>query len=99
MLGLGPIGEMAARIAMHRGASKVIGIDVVSDRLARARTRGVDALDFDMDDLVGAVRDMTDGRGPDAVIDAVGMEAHGSPIAKVAQTMARRCLASSPSPS
>ena len=91
VLGLGPIGEMACRVAHHRGAERVIGIDLVPERLERARGRGIDVLDlgsFDRDaDLVDAVRDITHGRGPDAVIDAVGMEAHGSPGAKVAQRM------------
>jgi len=92
VLGLGPIGDMAARIALHRGAAKVIGIDLVPERLARAKARGVEVFDLasfsDSDALVAAVRDQTDGRGPDAVIDAVGMEAHGSPFGKIAQTMA-----------
>jgi threonine dehydrogenase-like Zn-dependent dehydrogenase len=89
VLGLGPIGEMAARIAQHRGAERVIGIDMVADRLERSRAHGVDVLDFEStDDLAAACRDLTGGRGPDAVIDAVGMEAHGSPIGKLAHTMA-----------
>jgi threonine dehydrogenase-like Zn-dependent dehydrogenase len=92
VLGLGPIGDMAARIALHRGASKVIGVDLVPERLARAEARGVEVFDLnafaDTDQLVAAVRDLTDGRGTDAVIDAVGMEAHGSPFGKIAQTMA-----------
>ena len=86
VLGLGPIGEMSCRIARHLGADRVIGIDLVPERLARARGNGVDALDWDSfdkpADLIEAVRSRTDGRGPDAVIDAVGMEAHGSPLAK-----------------
>jgi len=86
VLGLGPIGEMACRIARHLGVERVIGIDLVPERLARARAYGVDALDWESfdepADLVEAVRSRTDGRGPDAVIDAVGMEAHGSPLAK-----------------
>jgi threonine dehydrogenase-like Zn-dependent dehydrogenase len=88
VLGLGPIGDMACRIARHRGAERVIAIDLVPERLDRARRNGFDVLAIDdRDDLIAAVRTMTDGRGPDAVIDAVGMEAHGSPIGKAAHTM------------
>jgi threonine dehydrogenase-like Zn-dependent dehydrogenase len=90
VLGLGPIGDMAARIAMHRGASRVIGIDLVPERLARARQRGMDVVDISGEvDPVALAREWTDGRGPDAVIDAVGMEAHGSPAGKAAHTMVR----------
>jgi threonine dehydrogenase-like Zn-dependent dehydrogenase len=86
VLGLGPIGDMAARIAMHLGAKQVFASDVVPERLARARARGVTVIDSTkQDDVVQAVRDATGGRGPDAVIDAVGMEAHGSPLATMAQ--------------
>ena len=90
VLGLGPIGEMATRIAQHRGY-RVLAVDLVPDRLERARSHGVEVLDLeehDGDDLVAVVRGMTDGRGPDSVIDAVGMEAHVSPIGKLMQTMA-----------
>ena len=82
VLGLGPIGEMACRIALHRGVRQVIGVDRVAARLDRARARGVTTVDLDdVDGDVGdAVRDLTAGRGADAVIDAVGMEAHGSPV-------------------
>ncbi|MFE9723934.1 alcohol dehydrogenase catalytic domain-containing protein [Streptomyces sp. NPDC005794] len=87
VLGLGPIGDMAARIALHRGAGLVIGVDLVSDRLQRAAARGVRILDLREygKNLGDAVRDLTDGRGTDAVIDAVGMEAHGAPVAKAGQ--------------
>jgi threonine dehydrogenase-like Zn-dependent dehydrogenase len=86
VLGLGPIGDMAARIALHLGAKQVFGADIVPERLARARARGVTVIDSTkQDDVVQAVRDATSGRGPDAVIDAVGMEAHGSPLASIAQ--------------
>jgi threonine dehydrogenase-like Zn-dependent dehydrogenase len=85
VLGLGPIGDMACRIARHRGAERVIGVDLVPERLDRARTREVDVVRADSrDEVATAVRDLTAGRGPDAVIDAVGMEAHGSPISHVA---------------
>ena len=86
VLGLGPIGDMAARIALHLGAGKVFGADSVPERIERSRTRGVEVISStDQEDVVSAVRDATDGRGPDAVIDAVGMEAHGSPLATLAQ--------------
>jgi threonine dehydrogenase-like Zn-dependent dehydrogenase len=89
VLGLGPIGEMCTRIAQHRGAGKVIGVDLVPERLERARAHGVEALNLDdHDDLPEAVRGLTDGRGPISVIDAVGMEAHGSPIGKLAHRLA-----------
>jgi len=90
VLGLGPIGDMSARIARHHGAQRVIGVDLVPERLARARLHGIDVLDLreHRDDLGDVIREMAGGRGPDAVIDAVGMEAHGSPSAKIAQQMA-----------
>jgi threonine dehydrogenase-like Zn-dependent dehydrogenase len=90
VLGLGPIGEMCTRIAQHRGAGRVIGVDLVPERLERARAHGVDALDLTQYDgeLPDVVRDMTDGRGPISVIDAVGMEAHGAPIGKLAHRIA-----------
>ncbi|MER7704019.1 alcohol dehydrogenase catalytic domain-containing protein [Kitasatospora sp. NPDC097605] len=89
VLGLGPIGDMCARIARHRGASTVIGVDLVPERLERARERGVEALDLARlgSRVVDAAKELTDGRGPHAVIDAVGMEAHGSPAATAAQRM------------
>ncbi|MGI5466927.1 zinc-dependent alcohol dehydrogenase [Streptomyces sp. CA-132043] len=87
VLGLGPIGDMAARIALHRGASQVIGVDLVPERLARARARGVHTLDLTEygKDTAEEIRRLTDGRGTDAVVEAVGMEAHGTPGAKLAQ--------------
>ncbi|MET8771498.1 zinc-dependent alcohol dehydrogenase [Streptomyces sp. NPDC004658] len=89
VLGLGPIGDMACRIAKARGAERVFGVDLVPERLARAQRRGVETYDiraFDNEkSLVHAIRDETGGRGPDAVIDAVGTEAHGSAAAKLAQ--------------
>jgi threonine dehydrogenase-like Zn-dependent dehydrogenase len=87
VLGLGPIGQMSARIARHRGA-RVFGVDLVSERLEMAARHGIETIDLTMyDDLAGSLRDRTDGRGPDSVIDAVGMEAHGSPAAKTAQRL------------
>ena len=92
VLGLGPIGAMSCRVALHRGASKVIGVDLVPERLEQARLHGADVLDlrqFDgkQTEVATALRDQTGGRGPDAVIDAVGMEAHGSGGASLAQKL------------
>jgi threonine dehydrogenase-like Zn-dependent dehydrogenase len=86
VLGLGPIGDMSARIALHRGY-RVIAVDLVDERLERGRERGAEVLDLreHEKDLAEVIRGMTDGRGTDSVIDAVGMEAHGSPGAKIAQ--------------
>jgi threonine dehydrogenase-like Zn-dependent dehydrogenase len=88
VLGLGPIGDMASRIAMHKGA-RVIGVDLVPERLQRVEQRGGEVLNLSEHngDLPEAIREMTDGRGPDSVIDAVGMEAHGSPVGKIAHQM------------
>lgn len=83
VLGLGPIGDMSARVALHRGI-RVIGVDLVPERLDRARERGVEVVDLrgHERDLAEVIRALTRGRGPDSVIDAVGMEAHGSPLGK-----------------
>jgi threonine dehydrogenase-like Zn-dependent dehydrogenase len=88
VLGLGPIGDMASRIAQHKGY-RVFGVDLVPERLDRARQRGIEVFDLSQHekDLADVIREKTDGRGPDSVIDAVGMEAHGSPAAKLAQQM------------
>ncbi|MGA5841973.1 zinc-dependent alcohol dehydrogenase [Streptomyces pseudogriseolus] len=89
VLGLGPIGDMACRIAQVKGAGRVFGVDLVPERLRRAKARGVETFDLrsfdDEKELVEAIRDQTDGRGPDAVIDAVGTEAHGSAAARMVQ--------------
>ena len=88
VIGLGPIGEMSCRIAQHLGTERVIGLDLVPERLGRAAAHGVRTIDVSAtEDVPAAVREMTSGRGPDAVIDAVGLEAHGAPGAKLAQTL------------
>ncbi|MFR9721850.1 zinc-dependent alcohol dehydrogenase [Streptomyces sp. MS19] len=88
VLGLGPIGDMCCRIATHQGAGQVIGIDLVPERLARVMARGAEGLDLTQhSDIAQTVRERTGGRGPDAVIDAVGMEAHGSGAGRLAQSL------------
>jgi threonine dehydrogenase-like Zn-dependent dehydrogenase len=86
--GLGPIGQMSARIARHRGAGHVFGIDLIPERLQMARRHGIEPIDVRDGDPAEALRERTDGRGPDSVIDAVGMEAHGSPMGKLAHQIA-----------
>ena len=90
VLGLGPIGDMACRVAQLRPIRRIIAVDMVDERLARARARGIDVVDLrehdgDLDDVV---RELTGGRGPDAVVDAIGIEAHGSLGASMLQQMA-----------
>jgi len=89
VLGLGPVGDFACRIGAHKGY-RVIGVDLVPERLERLRARGVEVLDLSEheDDLGDAIRDMTDGRGPDSVVDAVGLEAHASPATTTVQKVA-----------
>jgi threonine dehydrogenase-like Zn-dependent dehydrogenase len=84
--GLGPIGQMCARIALYQGAGLVLGVDPVPERLEMARRHGVEVLNPEQhDDVPAAVKELTQGRGTDAVIDAVGLEAHGSAAAELAQ--------------
>ena len=88
VFGLGPIGQMACRIALHRGL-RAIGIDLVPERLELAEASGVETIDLSGHTHASeAVREMTDGRGADSVIEAVGMEAHGAPVGKLAQSAA-----------
>jgi threonine dehydrogenase-like Zn-dependent dehydrogenase len=87
VMGLGPIGQMSARIARHHGA-RTIAVDLVPERLEMARRHGIETVEWTgKDEVVEQVRELTAGRGPDAVIDAVGMEAHGSTPAKLLQKM------------
>ena len=86
VIGLGPVGQLSARIGRHLGA-RVFGIDPVPERRAMAERHGIEVLDLN-EDAVGEIRERTQGRGPDAVVDAVGMEAEGSPVAGLAQTLA-----------
>lgn len=86
VIGLGPIGQMACRVARHQGVGQVLGVDLVPERLAMAERHGAEVVDArSIDDVAEALRALTGGRGPDAVVDAVGMEAHGAPVAAAMQ--------------
>ena len=88
--GCGPVGQMAIRSARMLGAKRVIAIDRVPERKAMAEAGGAEVID-DHKDVVEELKQMTGDRGPDACIDAVGMEAHGSGLTgmydKVMQTL------------
>jgi threonine dehydrogenase-like Zn-dependent dehydrogenase len=75
VLGLGPVGQFAARIGKHLGY-RVVATDPVPERRALAERWGVETMDLD-GDVVAKLKDATDGRGPDGIVDAVGMESHG----------------------
>ena len=85
--GLGSIGQMCVRIALQGGAGRVIGVDTVPERLSLAAKYGVETIDFSaVDSVRDVVLDLTDGRGVDSAIDAVGMEASGSLVGSILQT-------------
>jgi threonine dehydrogenase-like Zn-dependent dehydrogenase len=79
VFGLGPVGQFASRIGRHLGL-RVIGVDPVPERRAMAERHGIETMDY-AKGVADELREATQGRGPDSVIDAVGMEAHGSPVA------------------
>jgi len=84
VFGLGPVGQLTTRIALNAGV-RVIGVDLVPERLALAAERGAEVLDLtSLGNVPQAILDLTEGRGADGTVDAVGMEAHGSGLAKAA---------------
>jgi threonine dehydrogenase-like Zn-dependent dehydrogenase len=84
VLGLGPVGQLASRIGKHLGY-RVIAVDPVPERRAMAERHGVESLDL-TGDILQELLDKTEGRGPHSVLDAVGMEAHGNPVAALMQS-------------
>ena len=76
--GCGPVGQFAIKSVYLRGAERVIAIDRFPERLRMAREQGgAETINYEDTDVLDALKEMTAGRGPDACIDAVGMEAHG----------------------
>jgi threonine dehydrogenase-like Zn-dependent dehydrogenase len=78
VFGCGPVGLFAIKSAFLLGAGRVIAIDTVPERLALAEAAGAETLDYADEDLQQRILDMTQGQGPDAVIEAVGLESHGA---------------------
>jgi threonine dehydrogenase-like Zn-dependent dehydrogenase len=90
--GCGPVGQFAIQSALMLGAERVIAIDRFPERLKMARDHGAETINYsEQDDVVGVLKQMTGGRGPDACIEAVGMESHADGITglydRVKQTM------------
>jgi threonine dehydrogenase-like Zn-dependent dehydrogenase len=85
--GCGPVGQFTIRSAFLLGAPKVIAIDSVPERLKMAEAAGAITINDETEDVMDRLKALTGGRGPDAAIDAVGLEAHGSAYDKAKQMM------------
>ena len=83
VMGLGPVGQFVSRVAVHRGY-RVLAVDPEPVRREMAQRHGVETFDL-TDTIADQLRDLTDGRGTDAAIDAVGLEAHGNAGVKFIQ--------------
>jgi threonine dehydrogenase-like Zn-dependent dehydrogenase len=95
--GAGPVGQFAMASALMLGAERVIAIDRFPYRLRRARDRaGAETINYEETDVLDALRDMTAGRGPDACIDAVGMEAHHASPAMYAYDRSKQATRTEP---
>ena len=79
--GCGPVGLLAIQCAWMLGAGRIIALDHIAERMQMARERGkAEVLDYHDADVLGRLKTLTGGRGPDSCIDAVGMEAHGMAV-------------------
>ena len=76
--GCGPVGQFCIRSAILLGADKVVAIDRVPERLSMAEAGGAITINFEQDSVIERLNDLTDGKGPEKCIDAVGMEAHAT---------------------
>ncbi|REG49864.1 threonine dehydrogenase-like Zn-dependent dehydrogenase [Paraburkholderia sp. BL6669N2] len=76
--GAGPVGQMAIRSAILLGAKQVVVIDRVPERLAMAQASGAVTINFDQESVLDRLKDLTQGKGPEKCIDAVGMESHAT---------------------
>jgi threonine dehydrogenase-like Zn-dependent dehydrogenase len=91
VFGCGPVGQFAIASSLLRGAGRVIAVDCIESRLAMARSQGAEVVDFDREDPVEAIRELTSGIGAERAIDAVGVDAvhaHEGPAAQKAQQQA-----------
>jgi threonine dehydrogenase-like Zn-dependent dehydrogenase len=89
--GCGPVGQFAIKSAYLLGAERVIAMDRIPERLRMAQEQGhAEVFNYEDADVVEVLKEMTGGRGPDACIDAVGMEAHGTSIGAVNDTVKQK---------
>ena len=87
VFGAGAVGQLAIKTAITLGAERVIAVDSVPERLKMAAEQGAIVVDETHGDVLARLAELTGGRGPDACIDAVGREAHGSGYDTVKQTL------------
>ncbi|MEJ2890925.1 zinc-binding dehydrogenase, partial [Actinomycetospora aeridis] len=85
VFGAGPVGQLAIASAWKLGAGRVLAVDQVHDRLELARGQHAEPVDFSAEDPVEALRDLTNGVGPDRVIDAVGVDAYPPPSGEASE--------------
>lgn len=93
VFGCGPVGQFAIASAKLMDAGRIFAIDTIPSRLEMARAQGAECIDFNADDPVQALQELTGGIGPDRVIDAVGVDAtcpHHGPAAQKAQRQAQK---------
>ncbi len=76
--GCGPVGQMAIRSAIILGAKQVVAIDYLPERLSMAQAAGATTINFKEESVIERLEDLTDGKGPEKCIDAVGLESHVS---------------------
>jgi threonine dehydrogenase-like Zn-dependent dehydrogenase len=91
VLGAGPVGQFAVTSAFQQGAGRVLVVDGIGSRLDQARARGAEAIDFNAEDPVAVVQELTGGIGADRVVDAVGVDAQrpkSGPAAEAAEQQA-----------
>src|SRR5690606_37701073 len=92
VFGCGPVGQFAIASSLLLGAGRVLAIDCIPSRLDMARDQGAEVINFDEEDPVEVIRELTAGIGPERVIDAVGIDAvhaHKGPAAKSARKHAK----------
>jgi threonine dehydrogenase-like Zn-dependent dehydrogenase len=92
VFGCGPVGQLVIASALLQGAGRVLAVDAVASRLDMARAQGAEVVDFEREDPIQVVRDLTGGIGVDRAIDAVGVDAsrpHAGPAAKKAKALAK----------